>query len=535
MKTVGYYDKILYDVKDFPLNEVMSEEKINSAIDPIVSQVVSLDHDVINVRAKDADDAMQYIDELEGFKVDPAKEKKLLRKIDCVVMPMIILLMASQFMDKTTSSYAAIMGLRTDLHMSALAYEWVGSCFHLGYLAFVYPANLILQKYKLSRTLSVAVIAWSIVLMCHAACKTSAGFLTCRVLLGVFESFMNSAYILLVAIWYRKEEQATRSIIWWSFQGLGTILGAGIAYGLADDRSGYHSFASWRLLYIITGVITTVLAISSLFLIPDSPSNAWFLNEEDRKICLARSKSNQQGYGNHVFKPAQFKEAMGDVVTWLIFIYGFAYGLPDGQFNNFGTILLHGDFGFSTKQSLLMSMPGGALDIIYPLLVCWINDTFLNHHRMPLCNVSNVLVVIGMCLLNFTHHKGSRLTGYFLFYLETPVTGAICSMISSNVAGYTKKGVVNAAFLIAFCVGNAAGPFTFIDSQKPNYSGAKTAMLVCFIVVLLDVLALNLIYKRRNSVKDKKRAALGDDYKVPDNIAFADITDMMNPEFRYSI
>lgn len=39
------------------------------------------------------------------------------------------------------------------------------------------------------------------------------------------------------------------------------------------------------------------------------------------------------------------------------------------------------------------------------------------------------------------------------------------TMVSSNVAGYTKKQLTAAVVFIGFCIGNAVGPQTFISSQ----------------------------------------------------------------------
>ncbi|GMM29408.1 hypothetical protein DAMA08_021530 [Martiniozyma asiatica (nom. inval.)] len=504
-------------------------------VNPILSTVVSLDGKKIEIHEKDADAAMEYIDQIANFELDPVYEKKLLRKIDFALLPVIAALMSCQLMDKTTNSYAAIMGLQKSLNMTAKEYSWVGSSFYFGYLVFQYPANRLLQRLPLSKTLSSAVIIWGIVLMCHAACSNAAGFLVCRVILGVFEGFMNPAYILLTAMWWRKSEQFMRTCLWWGLQGCGTILGAGIAYGLNVHRGGEHAFASWRLIYIITGAITILVGLVSLIHIPDSPSNAWFLSDTDKLYCAERSRENQSGYGNTKFKLEQFKEAILDPCIYIFFFYGMSYAIPNGGFTNFGTILLHGDFGFSTNQSLLMSMPGGGIDVVIPPVVALINYYCFQNRRLISIIIVNTIVVIGMCLLNFTHHKASKLVGYLSFYFATASSAGMCSVISSNTAGSTKKILFNMFYLVGYCTGNIIGPQTFISTQAPGYNGAKAAMLVSFIVGTLLMISLYFIYTFRNKKKTQKKEQLGDRYVVPDNIAFADLTDLQNPEFVYSL
>jgi hypothetical protein len=43
------------------------------------------------------------------------------------------------YLDKTTLSYASIMGLQTDIGLHGTNYQWLGSMFYIGYIAWEYP------------------------------------------------------------------------------------------------------------------------------------------------------------------------------------------------------------------------------------------------------------------------------------------------------------------------------------------------------------------------------------------------------------
>lgn len=504
-------------------------------VDAGIITVVSGSGNKVIIKDNDVDIAMQYAQGNETLELDPKYEKKLLRKIDWWLLPLIAALSSCQLMDKTTNSYASIMGMRTDLSMTSNQYSWVGSIFYFGYLFAEYPANLALQKLPLSKTVSSAVIIWGVILMCHAACQSSGPFLACRYLLGTFEAFMNPAYILLTSQWWKKEEQFMRSCIWFGFQGFGTLVGAGISHGLVTYRTGEHAFASWRLLFIITGLITIFLGILSMIHIPDIPTKAWFLNDLDKKYVVERIRGNQQGFGNKHYKKSQLIEAFTDPIVYLYFIYGISYSIANAAFSNFGSILLNQDFGFPTATALLMNMPGGAIDIIFPPIIAMFNYKFMKNRRLYSCAITNAVVVVGMCLFNFTHHKGSRLTGYFSFYVATVVISGMISNVSSNVAGYTKKTTVNTVFLVGYALGNIVGPQTFIGAEAPHYRTAKAILLAAFTTGTICIISMICIYHYRNNRRDKERAALGDMYIIPENVEFADLTDKENPEFRYSL
>jgi sugar phosphate permease len=68
---------------------------------------------------------------LDGSNVnfDPNSEeaKRVLRKIDMRIMPMVFFTYTIMLMDKNTLSFAAIMGLKTDTNLSTSDYSWLGS------------------------------------------------------------------------------------------------------------------------------------------------------------------------------------------------------------------------------------------------------------------------------------------------------------------------------------------------------------------------------------------------------------------------
>ncbi len=62
-----------------------------------------------------------------------------------------------QFLDKSAMGYTSILGLRTDLHLVGQEYAWASSIFYFGYLAFSYPASLIMVRYPVGKFLAISV------------------------------------------------------------------------------------------------------------------------------------------------------------------------------------------------------------------------------------------------------------------------------------------------------------------------------------------------------------------------------------------
>ena len=146
-----------------------------------------------------------------------------------------------------------------------------------------------------------------------------------------------------------------------------------------------------------------------------------------------------------------------------------------------------------------------------------------------------LLAILGMLLITCldNSHSVGRLVGYYLTQASPTPFVALLSLISTNVAGWTKKTTVAAVYLIGYCVGNIIGPQVFQDKDKPQYRPAEITIIVCWCACLLDILFIYFWYRRQNRLKADVRAQPG--YQKLEGQEFYDLTDRENPEFVYSL
>ncbi|CUM65818.1 uncharacterized protein PRCAT00003467001 [Priceomyces carsonii] len=515
------------------IEPVVSFTKENIGSSNVITSFTSATGNTVEITG-DVDEAMMVALDNNDLVLDKATDRRILRKIDLYLLPLICFLYACQFMDKTTNSYAAVMGLKEDFNMVGDMYSWCGTAFYLGYLAFEFPANAILQRFPLAKATSIFIIIWGVILCLHATPSTYAGFITLRTLLGIFESSVTPAMVIFTGQWYKAEEHFLRTALWFSCNGIGIIMGGAIAYGVASHDEHY-SITAWKVLFIVTGLMTIVVGILFLIHVPDIPSKAWFLSKEEKVLVAERIRSNQQGFGNKHFKKYQFMEAMRDVNTWLYFLFGIASNIPNGALTNFGSILLNSDFGFDAKKSLIMNMPCGAVEFAGCVLFAASNKFV--PHRMAISFTAMVISLAASCMLAFADQsKSARLAGYYLMYVYPVTTICALSCFASNTAGHTKKITTNAVFLIGYCVGNIVGPQTFIASQAPSYTGGKISFVVCDCITLLLIAAIYFSYWLSNKKKDIYLSEMKEDaLENLENFEFADMTDRENPHFRYRL
>jgi hypothetical protein len=68
--------------------------------------------------------------------ISPSDERALQWKIDLMILPYLAVCYAFFYIDKTTLSYAAIFGIKDDLHLVGTEYSWLSSIFYFGFLAW---------------------------------------------------------------------------------------------------------------------------------------------------------------------------------------------------------------------------------------------------------------------------------------------------------------------------------------------------------------------------------------------------------------
>lgn len=92
--------------------------------------------------------------------VDEASEKKLLRKCDLHVVPIISMLYVLSFLDRINIGNARIQGLEKDLNMSGQDYNIALMVFFIPYILFEVPSNILIRKIRPSTWLSLLMMAW---------------------------------------------------------------------------------------------------------------------------------------------------------------------------------------------------------------------------------------------------------------------------------------------------------------------------------------------------------------------------------------
>ncbi|CZR68552.1 related to DAL5-Allantoate and ureidosuccinate permease [Phialocephala subalpina] len=466
-------------------------------------------------------------------------DRRILRKIDmwCVspscLLPVLALSYFFQFLDKTAMSYTAILGLRSDLHLTGQAYPWAASVFYFGYFAFSYPASVIMVRFPVGKFLAISVFLWAGILMCTAASHNAAGLQSARFFLGAMEASVTPGFSIITSMFYKRSEQPLRYAAWFMGNVAAGILGGLIAYGIGH----IESIQPWKAVFLIFGAATLAWSIILFLLLPDTPMRAWFLSKDDRIKAVERVRHNMTGIKNNEWKSAQLVEALLDPKSWLIVLIALSANIPNGGISSFGSIVVNG-MGFSVFNTLLVSMLAFVFQGVFVVLACG-GCTLKENTRTYWMTLMMAISVVGAVMIRKVarEYKWTRLMGYCLtagFSANLPM---VLAMVAGNTAGFTKKTTVNAMIFMAYCVGNIIGPQLFFAREAPNYNSGFASMIVCFSVgaALILVMRSYLIWenRRRDRLGEAAVAQLNGLEVSETALNLLDKTDWELTQFRY--
>lgn len=477
------------------------------------------------------DAALEYLRHEATTTLTTIDEKRLVRKIDYMIVPLLWLCYNLQYLDKTLVNYAKVMGLEDDTKITGNQFSYLALMFYITYLVFELPTGYAMQRLPTAKYLGANVAMWGLIVALNCTAHNFAGLVVLRVLLGVFESAVAPALILITSMWYKKSEQVPRMGLWYLGTGTGTIIGALASFGFQH----YHAdqFTSWQIMFLLFGLITIITGCAVAYFLPDNPMKARYLTHDEKIWAIERLRENQTGIENKHYKLYQAIECFKDPQTWLLSLITISSNVPNGAVSSFQATIIQG-FGYTSEQTALLSIPSGFVAICSILTA-----TFLGGHF----NQRGIFIImllcpglIGGCLMAFApaDNVAAKLAGNYLTNCIGATLPLLYSWVAANYAGHTKKVTMNAVLLMSFCLGNIMGPLTFQDKDAPDYIPAKIAIVVTVLVAGCTTAVLMFYYRWENKRRDRNGTGISDLGGAEDDSGFLDLTDRENVKFRVS-
>ncbi|KAH7026368.1 major facilitator superfamily domain-containing protein [Microdochium trichocladiopsis] len=448
--------------------------------------------------------------------LDQESARKVRRKIDMRILPFLCITYALQFIDKTSLGYSSVYGIIPDNGLVGQQYSWASSIFYFG-------------RFPVAKFLGVNIILWGAVLLTTAACSSFAGLASVRFILGMTEATISPGFVAVTGIWWTRQEQAGRSALWISFLGVGSFVGTLLAYGIGHIRGG---LSTWKYIFLILGAMTVVWGVIFTLFVPDSPAHVSWLNENEKVVAIQRVVENKTGTKSRRFVKAQVVEAVTDPKIIVLGLISFVNAIASGGLA-FGSLIIAG-FGFDPLTTTLMNLPLSSVQVVSQLF-CGFLASKVTNSRLHVATAAMIPPIIGTCLINQLDpsNKWGRLAGVWLLGSYPVGFMVILGLLSTNIAGSTKRSVASGWVFVCYCIGQIAGPQFFKSTEAPSYHGGIVAMLCGFILNLVLNQVLRILYVLENRKLDaflqsKTEEELVELRKLSEQQGFEDITDHEN-------
>ncbi|CAH0046591.1 unnamed protein product [Clonostachys solani] len=450
--------------------------------------------------------------------------KKVLRKVDIRLIPMLAFLYLISFLDRANIGNAKIEGLMEDLKLDGTKYNIALSIFFVPYILLEVPSNTLLLKFKRPSTyLSILVTTWGVVITLTGIVQNFAGLVVCRLLLGVFEAGFFPGAVYLISRWYLPHESQVRIALFYSASALAGAFSGLLAFGIAK-LDGLGNLEGWRWIFILEGIASVIAGIMTFFFLIDTPSLSPWLTPDEKKYLELRQLAVQ---GNSMRAREAEKsrkwEILRSVLTdWQIYLQALVYW--SNTVPNYGMKFtmpqIIKNMGYSNSNAQLLTIPPYVLGAISAYVSAVFSDKF--KWRMPFIVGAQLLVVIAFAILFSLSAKVKDNTAvcYFAIFLCSvgfyPINPGGNAWTIGNLAGPTKRAQ-GIAFMI--CLGNIGGiigSYIYIEDEKPTYPtgfGASFAFAGLGIVscLLLEFVYWNINQKRSQMTEEEIRAKYNDE------------------------
>ncbi|KAH7029023.1 major facilitator superfamily domain-containing protein [Microdochium trichocladiopsis] len=439
--------------------------------------------------------------------VTPEDDRRVLRRVDSVLLPIMLTVYFLQVADKTTLSYSSVFGLIEDIGLEGDQYSWLGSIVYLAQLIMQFPLAWLLVRLPIAKFTSVMVLLWGTTLCLMAATHDFGSMMVARFCLGAFEATIGPSFVAITAMWWKRGEQTNRTSYWYAMNGVAGTLGSLITYGIGHIQS---SLRPYQLIFLFFGFTTIAFSFIMLLYMPDSPMEAKFLDDHDRLVAIERLRVNQMGSVSREWRGDHLREAIFDLKTWLWFGLMLAISIPSGGINTFGPLIIS-TFGFDKFQTTLFNMPYGVIQGIAILGGSYLATKWKRKGIiiMWLCCPVIVGYTIMLALPHDASHQASLLFGYYLMSIYPGITPLLYSWSTQNTAGDTKSKCTNAILFLGQSLGNIIGPLLYSQADAPAYSRGLACNLLMFVAVILLSMVTSVHLHRLNKKHARMRVAVG--------------------------
>ncbi|KAH0831938.1 major facilitator superfamily domain-containing protein [Lanmaoa asiatica] len=402
------------------------------------------------------------------LKYDSPEDRRLRRKVDARLLPILTLLYLLSFLDRTNIANAKLDGLTTDLGMSASAYNAALALYFAGYVIFEIPANVCqLNRFDPQFWLPSLTLVWGIVSIAQGLVTNQAGLFGIRFLLGLAEAGLFPGVVYLFSVYYLRRERSWRVAVFFGGAALAGAFGGVFAYAIGL-MNGVGGRKGWQWIFILEGILTAVVSLAAYFVVPTWSHKAKFLTEEERSRLVEKLQADSDAGMDQSFQWSSVRSAFEDHLVWAYAFLFHGFSFVQYSFSFFLPTII-ADLGFQTWQAQLLTVPPNTVASFSVWGTVWLSSRL--NVRAPFIIIAGVVAIIGkesFCM-NIMYEL-IHFPGYIILISSTNRE----HWPGENVSGQTKRAVAVAMQITIGDIGAIAGCLVYRPTlsahlyRKPN-------------------------------------------------------------------
>jgi len=304
----------------------------------------------------------------------PQQERTIqtsLKKRWTYLLPAAFITYSLAYLDRANYGFGAAAGLAQTLHITGSQSSLLGSLFFLGYFTFQIPGARFARTRSARWLIFAALILWGSLAALTGIIRHFWLLALNRFLLGVAESIIFPAMLLLLTRWFTRQERSRANSI--------LILGNPVTVLWMSAITGYLIQAfGWQTTFILEGLPSIAWALAWILLIRDRPAETnWLTTTAAERL---EEKLAQEQTSLDPVKSVKEALLRGDVILlsiqyfcWSLGVYGFVLWLP--------TIVRQGSSLSMGQTGLLSAIPYLAA-ILLMLLASFLSDKTLRRESL---------------------------------------------------------------------------------------------------------------------------------------------------------
>jgi len=399
------------------------------------------------------------------------------------IIPIVFITYSLAYLDRANFGFAVAGGMAEVPNITQGISSLLSSLFFLGYFFFQIPGAHYAAHKSAKKLIFISLICWGALAAASGMVSNVSVLIAVRFMLGVVESAVMPAMLILLSQWFTKKERSRAN----TFLILGnpvTVLWMSVLSGYLIDSMG------WRWMFIVQGLPGIVWAFIWWKMIDEKPEHADWLSDAEKEEVKNQLLEEQAG-----IKPVKnYAEAFrsGPVILlcmqyllWSLGVYGFVMWLPS-------IIKAAPDVDIVTT-GWLSSVPY-VLAVIGMLAASYFSDKTLNRKVFiwPFLLVASI-AFFGAYWLGTSNFWASFvllvIAGGALYAPYGPFFAVITEILPKNVVGGA-LGLINSLGALGSFVGSY-----LVGYLNANSGGFESSYILMAVALLLATVLTLIVVK----------------------------------------